>query len=104
MELSVEATRYLTWGAVVAVGALLALLERRWTKWPWLGLLPLAAIGGGLLVMQLSPFSFGGGSHYMEGVLISGAGGLALIGYVPTYVLAMGWQLVRRRRGGRGPG
>jgi hypothetical protein len=97
MELSPELTRYLSWAAVVVIGGLLALLERRWTRWPWLALLFLAGIGAGLLVMQLSPFSFGGGSHYMEGVLLSGAAGLALIGYVPAYVLAVGWQLARRR-------
>ena len=102
MELSVELTRYLSWASVVMFGALLALLERRWTTWPWLGLVLLAGIGGGLLVMQLSPFSFCCGSYYMDGVLIMGAAGLALIGYVPAYVLAIVWQLARRRLGARG--
>ena len=102
MELSPELTRYLVWAAVVAIGALMALLERRCTRWPWFGLLLLAGIGAGLLVMQVSPFSFCCDSYYMDGVLISGAAGLGLIGYVPAYVLAIGWQFARRRLGRRG--
>jgi hypothetical protein len=103
MELSPELIRYLGWAGVVVIGGLLGLLERRWTRWPWLGLLLLAGFAGGLLVMQVSPFSFCCGSHYMEGVLISGAAALAAIGYLPAYLLAIGWQFARRRLGGGGP-
>jgi hypothetical protein len=101
MELTAEMTRYLAWAGVVLFGALSAVVERRWIGRPWLGLLFLAGIGGGLVIMQVSPFSFGGGSYYMEGVLISGAAGLALIGYVCAYVLAVSWQLACRLRGRR---
>jgi hypothetical protein len=98
MELSLELTRYLTWTSVVVVGALLAVIERRWIRRPWLGLLLVAGMVGGLVVMQVSPFSFAGG-YYMQGVLILGAAGLALSGYVLAYVLMMIWWLARRRAG-----
>jgi len=91
--MSVELTRYLLWASTVAVGALLAMIDRRWIGWPLLGALLLAGIAAGIVVTRVSPFSFGGGSHYMEGVLVSGASALALVGYL----LAAAWQLARRR-------
>jgi hypothetical protein len=53
----------------------------------------------GFIIEQVSPFSFGGGSHYMEGVLLSAGSALALIGYV----FAVVWQFVCRSIGGRRP-
>jgi hypothetical protein len=45
MELSADQTRYLAWAGAVAIGALLAILERRWTRWPALAALLLAGVG-----------------------------------------------------------
>ncbi len=97
--MSAELTRYLVWAGVVAAGALLAIVERRWIGWPLCGVLLVAGIGAGFVIEEISPFSFGGGSHYMEGVLVSAGSVLALIGYV----LAAVWQFVRRRIGGQRP-
>ena len=63
------------------------------------GLLLVAGIVVGFLIEKVSPFSFGTGSHYMEGVLVSAGSALALIGYV----FAVVWQFVCRSIGGRRP-
>ncbi len=86
-----DVTRYLAWAVVMALGALLALLDRRWIERPLFAVLLLAGIGGGVVVTRLSPFSFGGGDYYMEGVLLSAGSALALVGYI----LASAWQFVR---------
>jgi hypothetical protein len=99
MELSTETTRYLVWAGVVVAGALLAVVDRRWIGRPVSGLLLVAGVVAGFLIEKVSPFSFGTGSHYMEGVLVSAGSALALIGYV----LAVAWQFVRRRIGGQSP-
>ena len=95
--MSAELTRYLVWTGVVAAGALLAVVDRRWIGRPVCGVLLVAGVGAGFVIEEVSPFSFGGGSHYMEGVLVSAGSALGLIGYV----LAAIWQFVRRRIGGR---
>jgi hypothetical protein len=95
MELSPDLTRYFVWAGVVAAGCLLAVVDRRWIRYPVFGVLLVSGVGGGFLVEKVSPFSFGVESHYMEGVIVSAGSALALIGYV----LALAWQLVRRRIG-----
>lgn len=93
MELSADLTRYVVWAAAIVVGALFAVLDRRWIGRPVLGGLLIAGVIGGIIMTNLSPFSFGGGGFYMEGVLIAAASTLALVGYV----FAVGWLFVRQR-------
>jgi hypothetical protein len=89
MDLSPDLTRYLTWAAVVVFGALLAVVDRRQIRRPVFGLLLLIGVVAGFIIEQVSPFSFGVESHYMEGVLVSAGSALALIGYV----FAVFWQI-----------
>jgi len=96
---SADVTRYVVWAGVVAIGAVLALLDRRWIGRPVLGALLLAGIGAGLVITAVSPFSFGGGDHYMEGVIVSAGSALALAGYGVTVVCQFAHRhLVGRRR------
>jgi hypothetical protein len=88
------------WAAVVAIGALLSVVDRRWIRWPVLGMLLAAGVVGGLVVTRISPFTFSGGDHFMEGVILSAGSALALAGYL----LATLWQLARRHLGGRSRG
>jgi hypothetical protein len=100
-ELAPDLTRYLMWAGVVALGAILAALDRRLLGRPLLGLLLVAGLVGGFIVTTMSPFSFGGGSYYMEGVILSGASALALIGYALAILVALLAALLRhasRRR------
>ena len=99
MNLYPDLTRYLVWAGIVGVGILLAVIDRRWIRRPVLGMLLVAGVGGGFIVEKVSPFSFGGGDHYMEGVILSAGSALALIGYV----FAVFWQFVHRRFGGHSP-
>jgi hypothetical protein len=96
MNLFPDMTRYFAWAAGVVVGALFAVVDWRWIRRPILGLLLAAGVGAGTIVTQVSPFTFGAGGHYMEGVLVAAGSALALTGYV----LAAGWQFARRRIGG----
>jgi hypothetical protein len=96
--MSADLTRYFAWAGIVAIGALLAVLDRRWVGWPVFGALLIAGVAGGLIMTRMSPFSFGGGSYFMEGVIISAGSALALVGYV----LAAAWQFARRCLAGRG--
>jgi hypothetical protein len=93
MKLPSDLSRYVVWAGVVVVGAILAVVDRRWVSFPLFGLLLVAGVGGGLIITRVSPFSFGGGSYYMEGVIISGGSALALAGYV----FGFGCQLACRR-------
>jgi hypothetical protein len=97
MQPDSELTRYLAWAGIVAIGALLAVIDRRWPRWRPFGMLLIAAAVGGLVITRASPFTFGGGDHFMEGVILSAASALALAGYS----LAIVWQLARRHLGGR---
>jgi hypothetical protein len=95
MEMSPDLARYLLWAGIIAIGTLLAVLDRRWIGWPLFGVLMLAGVAGGLIITTVSPFSFGGGDHYMEGVIVSAGSALALVGYV----FAIIWQFACRRLG-----
>ena len=82
MQLSAnDLTRYLVWIGVIAFGAVLAVIDRRWIRRPAFGFLLGAGVAGDFIITRVSPFSFGGGDHYMEGVLLSAGAALALIGY-----------------------
>jgi hypothetical protein len=94
--LSPEVTRYLAWAAMVIVGIVLAVIDRRWIGRPLFGVLVLTGVAAGFVITRASPFTFGGGDHFMEGVLISGGSALALAGYV----LASVWRLARQHLGG----
>ena len=98
MKVSPDLTRHLVWAGIIAIGTLLAALDRRWIGRPLFGVLLATGVVGGLIITRVSPFSFGGGSHYMEGVIISAGLALAALGYV----LAVFWQFARRRLGGHG--
>ena len=99
MNLSADMTRYFAWAAVVVAGALFAVVDWRWIRRPIFGLLLAAGVGGGIVVTQVSPFTFGAGGYYMEGVLVAAGSALALTGYV----FAAGCQFARRRIGRHGP-
>jgi hypothetical protein len=58
MELSPDLARYLHWAGMIAIGILLAVLDRRWIGRPLLGLLMVAGVAGGLVITMVSPFSF----------------------------------------------
>ena len=88
-----------SWAAVVAAGVLFAVVDWRWIKRPVFGALLIAVIGGGVIVVNLSPFSFGTGGYYIEGVLLAALSALALAGYVFAIVV----QFIWRRVGSRGP-
>lgn len=88
---------YLFWTGVVALGALFAALDRRWIGRPVLGLLLLAGVPGGFVLMQASPFNFADGGYYMEGVLLSAGSALALIGYALAALGLWARRAVRRR-------
>jgi hypothetical protein len=98
MQLTPDMTRYFVWAGVTAIGTLLAILDRRWVGRHLFGVLLVIGVGGGLIIVSISPFSFGGGSHYMEGVIISAGSALALMGYV----LAIVCHLAHRRLRGHG--
>jgi fluoride ion exporter CrcB/FEX len=97
MKLSPELTRHVVWAGIVAIGALLAVLDRRWIGRRVFAVLLVTGIVGGLIITEVSPFSFGGGSQYMERVIISAGSALALVGYV----FAIVWQFARRLLGGQ---
>jgi hypothetical protein len=99
MNLFPELTRYAVWAGVVMLGALLAVVDRRQIRRPVFGALLTAGVIAGFIIEQVSPFSFGGGSHYMEGVLVSAGSALALIGYF----FAVIWQFVCGKIGGHSP-
>jgi hypothetical protein len=99
MDRSPDMTRYFMWAGVVVFGALLAVVDRRQIRRPVFGLLLVIGIVAGFIIEQVSPFSFGVESHYMEGVLVSAGSALALIGYV----FAVIWQFVSQSIGGRRP-
>jgi hypothetical protein len=90
--LAVDLFRYVVWGGVMAVGALLAVLDWRWIGRPLFAVLLVAGVIGGLIITKVSPFTFAGGDHYMEGLILSAGSALALAGYA----LAVVWLLVRR--------
>jgi hypothetical protein len=97
-ELYPDLTRYVVWAGIIAIGTLVAVLDRRWIRRPLFGVLLVAGVVGGVIITRASPFSFGGASHYMEGVIVSAGAALALVGYV----FAVVWQFARRHLGGHG--
>ena len=94
-HLSQDLTRYFVWAAVVMAGGVLAIVDWRWIKRPLCGALLIVGMVGGIIVTNVSPFTFGTGSYYMEGVLISAGSALALTGYV---LAAIGRFVCRRTR------
>jgi hypothetical protein len=92
MESSADLMRYLVWGVIAAVGALLAIVDLRWITRPLFGVLLAAGIIGGVIITKVSPFTFAGGDHYMERVILAAGSALALAGYAVAIV----WQFVRR--------
>jgi hypothetical protein len=89
-------TRYVVWTGAVVAGTVLALIDWRWIKRPVFATLLVAGVVGGVIVTNVSPFTFAGGDHYMEGVIIAAGSALALVGYV----LAVAGRFACRRIGG----
>jgi hypothetical protein len=98
MNLPADLTRYVMWTAVVVAGAPLAFVDRRQIGRPVFGVLLVGGAVAGFIVEQVSPFGFGAGGYYMEGVLVSAGSALALIGYVFAVVLQVVWRSVGARR------
>jgi hypothetical protein len=92
MNLSPGLTRYLVWAGVTAIGVLLAVFDRRWIGRPLFGVLLVAGVISGVIITRVSPFTFSGGDHFIEGLLLAAGSALALIGYVLAFV----WQFARR--------
>lgn len=90
--LAADLIRYLVWGGIAAIGALLAVLDWRWIGLPVFAVLLVAGVIGGLIITEVSPFTFAGGDHYIEGLILAAGSALALAGYAPAVV----WLLVRR--------
>ena len=88
MDRSPDLTRYFMWAGVVVFGALVAIVDRRQIRRPVFGVLLVIGVVAGFVIEQVSPFSLGVGSYYMESVLVSAGSALALIGYV----FAVVWQ------------
>jgi hypothetical protein len=86
MESSADLMRYLIWGGIVGIGVLFAIVDLRWTRRPLFAVLLAAGIIGGLIITNVSPFTFAGGDHYMEGVLLFAGSALALAGYAAAVV------------------
>ena len=93
-----ELQRYSAWALAVIVGAMLAFVDRNWISRPVLGALLVVVALAGVIAMNVSPFNFGTGSHYMEGVIATGAALLALAGYAAAVVLL---YAIARVTGGR---
>lgn len=88
--------RCLIWSGALIAGTLLALIDWRWIKRPVSALFLVAGVVGGVIVTNVSPFTFAGGDYYMQGVIIAAGSALALAGYV----LAVAGRFVCRRVGG----
>jgi hypothetical protein len=93
MASSADLTRYLVWGAVVALGAGVALIDWRGIKRPLFGLLLI----GGVVATYVSPFDFATGGYYIIGVIISAGSALALVGYACATVAEFAWRRLVRR-------
>ena len=89
-------TRYVVWAGAVVAGAVLAFIDWRWMTRPVFATVLVAGVVGGVIVTNVSPFTFAGGDHYMEGVIIAAGSALALVGYV---LAAAGRFVCRRIRG-----
>jgi hypothetical protein len=89
---------YLDGASVVAIGIVLAVIDWRWIGWPLFGGLLVLGIAGGYVTTEVSPFTFAGGDHYFEGLLISIGSALALAGYLPATVWHFARRWLRERR------
>jgi hypothetical protein len=74
--------RNVVWGLTALLGAALAYVDWSKLRRPWLGLGIVAAMLGGYVTTVASPFTFGGDSYYMQGVLVSAFAALAAAGYI----------------------
>jgi hypothetical protein len=54
MEMSPDLARYLLW-AGIAIGTLLAVLDRRWIGRPLFGVLMVSGVAGGLIIRRADP-------------------------------------------------
>jgi hypothetical protein len=90
--LAADLLRYIVWGGIIAIGVLLAVVDWRWIGRPLFAVLLVAGVIRGLIITKVSPFTFAGGDHYMEGLILAAGSALALAGYA----LAVVWLLVRR--------
>ncbi len=74
--------RFSVWGAMIVLGAIVSGVERRIWGHQWLWLLLLLVSAGGYYLTVISPFTFGTGGYYMQGIIICAGAALVLIGYV----------------------
>ena len=83
MNLSADMVRYFEWAAVVIAGALFAVSRMAMDQASHSRSAFAAGVGRRhRIVTQVSPFTFGTGGYYMEGVLVAAGSALALTGYV----------------------
>jgi hypothetical protein len=88
-DVSADLWRYAVWAIVALAGATVALIEAKaWGRYRLWILLVLAAIAGAVTT-HVSPFTFSGGDHYMEGVIVMGGAGLALAGYAAAALIGL---------------
>ncbi len=86
--------RYWPYAVALLTGMGFAVVDRRVLGHYVLGALLLLIGAGGAIGMNISPFTFGGGDHYMESLIALVAAGVALGGYV----CAAAWHSVWKRR------
>ena len=78
--------RYWPYGVALLAGVLFAVIDRRLIGRYVLAVLLVIAAAGGQLTMYFSPFTFGGGDHYMQGLIASLFALAGLAGYALAVV------------------
>ena len=97
MDNSSELTQHTIWTMVMLAGVPLAFVDWQMIKRPIFGVLPILGISAGATVTFFSPFNFGDGGYYMEGILVSGGSALVFIGYVPASLAIFLWHKMSKK-------
>jgi hypothetical protein len=89
---------YIFWASILALGAVLAVLDWRWIRRPACAVFLLACICGGFITTKVSPFNFADGGYYLQGALVFAASALALISYFVTAAAQLATRYFTKRR------